>query len=876
MADYAVFAIADFDASAYASAVLAGEPYPPTSSSQTKPKTSLSIQEPAKEDISVAISKLDLGIEDVSKQIKTLVTAHHEDLLQHASNASKLSGSLSSIRRGLDEVESSFEKLRQKIRVPYQALQANVTRLQRIQQANDALRRTVRFAVLAKRLEAQMSELGGYESTSSGKRAGIGVNGPAGDHQEDKERMIAKAALSIAELIGALLDGPDEDNPEEAHAHPDGESSLLTSANSIPLRSVNAAAAYIPFITDSRKKVKEEMEAMVLQGLTSLDQSLLASSLQTAYNLRMLPTLVKGLVRDLSEAVEERIQNAFDLARISKEIVAKGGLVPAELSFISKYCMVAEPPQASQGLLYKSRVRTEPTNITAPQFAAALWARLESLVEEMAGCCTKVYTLEKVLNLKKDPLSGVSFLDEALEAIDSKPSTVFWSSLGKSLEKCVRDAAKGSSFLHQTLSSGYPKLLRLFHEFFASIAVHTDTVYTLSYQSPETILVLRALSTFEALYVSRSSTRMNEAVAQAFSGGSRAPPGANEGANIVRTVTNELDSARSDPLLVRTVAKNAATSLESVVTRADGLVVSDRSAVSLLGPMATPQQLLNGHVATCLYHCWTKLEKLTEEHTESVATAIGPSITKIRGRYDQIVDPLLIAIKKELAGILLRLHRLDLKKAIDPTSGISGTSLYMKDLVDKLNFVKTGLLSNFAAEIVRPWVLGIVKYVIRIFVLHASIAKPLGESGKLQLTTDMAELEFSLNAFLADGSQSKRGGNLESIGDEYKALRAMRPLLFFENAVLASPERTAGLAPLVVLHHILVRSPLPLPHILHGWQESEYVRWVDEHSPEEALSLIDGSITHWEKRDRNRENAETAVEYINLARAVLRTAQRTS
>lgn len=66
--------------------------------------------------------------------------------------------------------------------------------------------------------------------------------------------------------------------------------------------------------------------------------------------------------------------------------------------------------------------------------------------------------------------------------------------------------------------------------------------------------------------------RMNEVVAQAFSNGSRAPPGANEGNNIVRTVTNELDSTRSDPLLARTVAKNAATSLESVVTKADGLV----------------------------------------------------------------------------------------------------------------------------------------------------------------------------------------------------------------------------------------------------------------------------------------------------------------
>jgi len=62
---------------------------------------------------------------------------------------------------------------------------------------------------------------------------------------------------------------------------------------------------------------------------------------------------------------------------------------PVQISFLSDG-MVAEPPQASQGLLYKSRVRTEPTNITAPQFAAALWTRIESLVEEMAGCCIKV------------------------------------------------------------------------------------------------------------------------------------------------------------------------------------------------------------------------------------------------------------------------------------------------------------------------------------------------------------------------------------------------------------------------------------------------------------------------------------------------------
>jgi len=56
------------------------------------------------------------------------------------------------------------------------------------------------------------------------------------------------------------------------------------------------------------------------------DQSLLASSLQTAHNLRVLPDLVQNLVADLSNAVETRIKSAFDLSRISKEVLAKGKL----------------------------------------------------------------------------------------------------------------------------------------------------------------------------------------------------------------------------------------------------------------------------------------------------------------------------------------------------------------------------------------------------------------------------------------------------------------------------------------------------------------------------------------------------------------------
>ena len=61
-------------------------------------------------------------------------------------------------------------------------------------------------------------------------------------------------------------------------------------------------------------------------------------------------------------------------------------------------------------------------------------------------------------------------------------------------------------------------------------------------------------------------------MAQAFTNGARSPPGMTDGINIARTVVNDLDSARFDPLLIKAVAKNAGNSLELLLQRVDGLV----------------------------------------------------------------------------------------------------------------------------------------------------------------------------------------------------------------------------------------------------------------------------------------------------------------
>jgi hypothetical protein len=231
------FASSHFDPNDYANAVLAGDPYIPSSH---KPHIKPSVQDPPpKEDISVAISKLTIAIDDVSKQIKTVVrkicfitylpsylSFYRSQLIMSIYFLKPLAlttclvhsylfgeVSMTSSRRLKSTIRFyaiftisyilECNRLRLKIRVPFQSLQAHVSCQQKLQLAADALRRTSRFVVLARRLQLQMADMNGTNVTES-DRGNVISTSRSDEHGQDiedeKERTIAKAALSIAEL----------------------------------------------------------------------------------------------------------------------------------------------------------------------------------------------------------------------------------------------------------------------------------------------------------------------------------------------------------------------------------------------------------------------------------------------------------------------------------------------------------------------------------------------------------------------------------------------------------------------------------------------------------------------------------------------------
>lgn len=81
---------------------------------------------------------------------------------------------------------------------------------------------------------------------------------------------------------------------------------------------------------------------------------------------------------------------------------------------------------------------------------------------------------------------------------------------------------------------------------------------------------------------------------------------------------------------------------------------------------------------------------------------------------------------------------------------------------------------------------------------------------------------------------------------------------------------------MIILHHIIVRSPHPLPHALHAWTEAEYVRWIEDHTPREALALVEACVPKWETQSEAGAGGDMGEEdWVTLVRSVLRRAVAT-
>ena len=122
----------------------------------------------------------------------------------------------------------------------------------------------------------------------------------------------------------------------------------------------------------------------------------------------------------------------------------------------------------------------------------------------------------------------------------------------------------------------------------------------------------------------------------------------------------------------------------------------DFTATSIIGPQATPAQILNAQLISCIYHCRYNLLFVEQEFSPKIWQILLPTVQAYEGSYQSILSALDIVIRREVSVILIRLHKVDFAKPMDPMAMGGGGSPYIEDLIDKLGFLKGEILGRMS------------------------------------------------------------------------------------------------------------------------------------------------------------------------------------
>ncbi|KAJ3163351.1 Conserved oligomeric Golgi complex subunit [Irineochytrium annulatum] len=497
-----------------------------------------------------------------------------------------------------------------------------------------------------------------------------------------------------------------------------------------------------------------------------------------------------------------------------------------------------------------------------------LAGKTQQIVDHMLDVITKeVQVALSPATLNKEVHDGNAATRKVEGPISNAPiyASALWKRIERLMDVMYENSVKfaASTFLHQIFHVGYPKLLRLFHDFFSRLNVFAGlhsrdapVLPTTSLPRPgdgvplaalssaddlasssattataaDTSLLLRTLSPFKTAYLRESLSRLFEPINNAFPDkpavGARPLPTRDDVDKVLRTLSRELEVAKFDPVLLKAVTENVGKALSLYAIRTEHMAATDSTAYQVSGTgTATSSQILNIEIVNCLWNLAEGVAVVAREFEDAVVeSAMKDAIEALHKVVLSIIEPLMTHLSRELENTILKIHKEDYK------------------------------------------VCAVGARVLDFFLRQASLARPLSEPGKLRMTSDMTQLEFAVSQWI-----SPQGLKLESaLGDSYRALRAFRQLLFLDLSQLAAAHHTAHLSPIVVAHHLMVRSypTIPLPTALFGWTEAQYSVWLDSHSLGAGCGLLMQCVESYAEEVKRKGEREFRVEYPVL-KAVL-------
>lgn len=587
------------------------------------------------------------------------------------------------------------------------------------------------------------------------------------------------------------------------------------------LAGISVVEVEIRWLSETGNQLRSQAMKAVERGMDEHNQNDIWCGLQVFYNLGELGSTVDQLVNKYKTSGVKSVGSALDMKAIS----ATGGF-------------------GGPGGVQRSGT---PQLGGGKRAGEALWERMGRCMDDLHKVVTSVWQLQTVLSKKRVPFTQVLFLHEVWQEGDPLLTDKVWDALVKSFATQLKSAFNTSSFVKEVFTHGYPKLLTMVENLLERISRDTDAkglLPALTLEGKDQMLA--SINIFQTAFLALCLGRLSDYVNSIFPVTSRGSvPSKDQMSRLVTRIQEEIEVVKLHGHLMLLVLREIGKVLLLLAERAEYQISAGPEARQVTGP-ANPAQLKNFNLCQHLQEIHARISTTAASLPQLAADVLSQSLAVIYGVACGSVTPLFQSMLDRLESCILQIHDQDFGADGSDSSMHSNASSYMDELQKStIHFRNEFLLkliptsSSRSETICTGLVRRMASRILISFIRHASLIRPLSESGKLRLARDMAELELAVSQNLFP---------VEQLGAPYRALRSFRPIIFLEVSQLRDSSLLDDLPPSVILHHLYSRAPdeLQSPMQKNKLAPLQYSLWLDSQGEDQIWKGIKATLDDYE------------------------------
>ncbi|KAB2009015.1 hypothetical protein ES319_D10G139100v1 [Gossypium barbadense] len=739
------------------------------------------------------------AIRQLDSQIRSHVLSNHPLLLTQLSSLNNAEISLSTLRSSISSLQSSVRRVRSELSEPHNSILSKTVQLSNLHRTSELLSHSIRAIRLSKKLRDLM----------------------ASAEAEPDKLDLAKAA----------------------QLHND----ILTLYEEYDLGGIDMIDEEINAVKEIGTKLRSEAMKVLEKGMEGLNQAEVGTGLQVFYNLGELRATVEQLVSKYKGMGVKSVSVALDMKAISAG-GGGGGFGPGGIRGSGT------PQIGGSG---KAR--------------EALWQRMASCMDQLHSIVVAIWHLQRVLSKKRDPFTHVLLLDEVIKEGDPMPTDRVWEALVKAFATQMKSAFTASSFVKEIFTNGYPKLYSMMENLLDGISRDTDVKGVLPAITLEgKAQMVVAIETFQMAFLGSCLSRLSDIVNSVFPVSSRGSvPSKEQISRILSRIQEEIEAVQLDARLTLLVLREISKVLLLIAERAEYLISTGPEARQVSGP-ATAAQVKNFALCQHLQEIHTRVTSMIMGLPTIAADVLSPSLGAIYGVACDSITSLFQAMIDRLESCILQIHDQNFSALGMDAAMDNNASPYMEELQKCILPFRREFLSRLLPSSANATTAGtetictrlvrsMASRVLILFIRHASLVRPLSESGKLRMARDMAELELAVGQNLFP---------VEQLGAPYRALRAFRPLIFLETSQLGASPLLQDLPPSVILHHLYSRGPddLQSPLQRNKLTHLQYSLWLDSQGEDQIWKGIKATLDDYATKVRVRGDKEFSPVYPLMLR----------